>query len=144
MCCPQDGAGRLEEVSSRGALDPFFHTWMQNITNCFALQLQVVSNVNPKLYIRWQMAVGFKDPRMTLRITDGIKWVTDAEEGTYDAIIVDSSDPVGPAEVLFEEVRWLLIRVLCRKRCGTTSKLCSQGSWPCCVSSVVMVGRDAK
>jgi spermidine synthase len=30
--------------------------------------------------------------------------VTDAEEGTYDAIIVDSSDPIGPAEVLFEEV----------------------------------------
>ena len=42
---------------------------------------------------------------MNLRITDGIKWVTDAEEGTYDAIIVDSSDPVGPAEVLFEEVQ---------------------------------------
>ena len=30
--------------------------------------------------------------------------MTDAAEGTYDAIIVDSSDPVGPAEVLFEEV----------------------------------------
>ena len=28
----------------------------------------------------------------------------DAEEGTYDAIIVDSSDPVGPAEVLFQKV----------------------------------------
>lgn len=52
-----------------------------------------------------QMSIGFKDPRVNLRITDGIKWVTDAEEGTYDAIIVDSSDPVGPAEVLFEEVR---------------------------------------
>ncbi len=50
------------------------------------------------------MSLGFKDPRVNLRITDGIKWVTDAEEGTYDAIIVDSSDPVGPAEVLFEEV----------------------------------------
>ena len=52
-----------------------------------------------------QLSIGFKDPRVNLRITDGIKWVTDAEEGTYDAIIVDSSDPVGPAEVLFEEVR---------------------------------------
>jgi spermidine synthase len=29
----------------------------------------------------------------------------DAPEGSYDAIIVDSSDPVGPAEVLFEKVR---------------------------------------
>ena len=52
-----------------------------------------------------QMATGFADPRHRLHITDGIKWVQDAEEGTYDAIIVDSSDPVGPAEVLFEEVR---------------------------------------
>ena len=25
-------------------------------------------------------------------------------EGTYDAIIVDSSDPIGPAEVLFQKV----------------------------------------
>lgn len=51
-----------------------------------------------------QLSIGFSDPRVSLRITDGIKWVTDAEESTYDAIIVDSSDPVGPAEVLFEEV----------------------------------------
>ena len=28
----------------------------------------------------------------------------DAAEGTYDAIIVDSSDPVGPAEVLYQRV----------------------------------------
>jgi Spermine/spermidine synthase domain len=51
-----------------------------------------------------QLALGFKDPRLNLQITDGIKWVQEAEEGTYDAIIVDSSDPVGPAEVLFQEV----------------------------------------
>jgi len=50
-----------------------------------------------------QMAVGFDDPRVHLHICDGIKFVQDAEEGTYDAIIVDSSDPVGPAEVLFEK-----------------------------------------
>ena len=39
-----------------------------------------------------------------MHITDGIKFVEAAEEGSYDAIVVDSSDPVGPAEVLFEEV----------------------------------------
>uniref|UniRef100_A0A7R9VY35 spermidine synthase n=1 Tax=Chlamydomonas euryale TaxID=1486919 RepID=A0A7R9VY35_9CHLO len=50
-----------------------------------------------------KMAVGFSDPRVTLNICDGIKFVSDAEEGYYDAIVVDSSDPVGPAEVLFEE-----------------------------------------
>ena len=50
------------------------------------------------------MALGFEDPRLNLQITDGIKWVQDIEEGSYDAIIVDSSDPVGPAEVLFQQV----------------------------------------
>ena len=50
------------------------------------------------------MALGFEDARLNLQITDGIKWVQDCPEGTYDAIIVDSSDPVGPAEVLFQQV----------------------------------------
>eukprot|EP00199_Chlamydomonas_sp_CCMP681_P002840 CAMPEP_0119108916 /NCGR_PEP_ID=MMETSP1180-20130426/16180_1 /TAXON_ID=3052 ORGANISM="Chlamydomonas cf sp, Strain CCMP681" /NCGR_SAMPLE_ID=MMETSP1180 /ASSEMBLY_ACC=CAM_ASM_000741 /LENGTH=313 /DNA_ID=CAMNT_0007094593 /DNA_START=128 /DNA_END=1069 /DNA_ORIENTATION=+ len=49
-----------------------------------------------------KMAQGFNDPRVTLHICDGIKFVQDAEESSYDCIIVDSSDPVGPAEVLFE------------------------------------------
>lgn len=50
------------------------------------------------------MALGFNDPRVRVHITDGIKFVQEAAEGTYDAIIVDSSDPVGPAEVLFQKV----------------------------------------
>lgn len=48
------------------------------------------------------LAAGFNDARVAVHICDGIKWVTDAAPGTYDAIIVDSSDPVGPAEVLFQ------------------------------------------
>ena len=54
--------------------------------------------------VRAQMAIGFSDPRVTLHICDGIKFVQDTPEDTYDVIIVDSSDPVGPAEVLFERV----------------------------------------
>jgi spermidine synthase len=49
-----------------------------------------------------QMAVGFSDPRVSVHVCDGIKFVQDAPENTYDVIIVDSSDPVGPAEVLFQ------------------------------------------
>jgi len=52
-----------------------------------------------------QLAVGYDDPRVETSYTDGIKFAKDAPEGTYDAIIVDSSDPVGPAAVLFEKVR---------------------------------------
>ncbi|PNH12917.1 Spermidine synthase 1 [Tetrabaena socialis] len=50
-----------------------------------------------------EMAVGFTDPRVTLHICDGIKFVEDSPPDSYDLIVVDSSDPVGPAEVLFEK-----------------------------------------
>jgi len=43
------------------------------------------------------------DPRARLRFDDGLAWVSNAEPGSYDAIIVDSTDPVGPAEGLFAE-----------------------------------------
>ena len=33
-----------------------------------------------------------------------MKYVADSPENSFDAIIVDSSDPVGPAEVLFKRV----------------------------------------
>lgn len=41
-----------------------------------------------------QVAVGFSDPRLNLKLCDGIDFVRNAPEGTYDAVIVDSSDPV--------------------------------------------------
>lgn len=41
------------------------------------------------------------DPRANFFFGDGIKWVADAPEGSIDVIIVDSTDPIGPAEGLF-------------------------------------------
>nr|WAU46216.1 spermidine N-methyltransferase [Erythroxylum coca] len=49
------------------------------------------------------VAVGFDDPRVTLRIGDGVAFLKGVPEGTYDAVIVDSSDPIGPAQELFEK-----------------------------------------
>ncbi|MCR4331829.1 MAG: polyamine aminopropyltransferase [Sulfuricaulis sp.] len=43
------------------------------------------------------------DPRARLHFADGIKWVADAKPETYDVIIIDSTDPVGPAAGLFSE-----------------------------------------
>ena len=43
------------------------------------------------------------DPRARLHFADGIQWVADAKPGAYDVIIVDSTDPVGPAAGLFSE-----------------------------------------
>lgn len=43
------------------------------------------------------------DPRAELCFVDGIQWVADAAPGSIDVIIIDSTDPVGPAEGLFSE-----------------------------------------
>ena len=43
------------------------------------------------------------DPRAQLHFTDGIRWVEEAPAGHYDVVIVDSTDPIGPAEGLFKE-----------------------------------------
>ncbi len=50
-----------------------------------------------------ELCVSNSDPRADLRFDDGIKWLKDAKPGSYDVIIVDSTDPVGPAEGLFNE-----------------------------------------
>ncbi len=41
------------------------------------------------------------DPRAQLHFIDGIAWVRDAPADCVDIVIVDSTDPVGPAEGLF-------------------------------------------
>ncbi|AJQ92214.1 polyamine aminopropyltransferase [Gynuella sunshinyii] len=43
------------------------------------------------------------DPRAHFYFGDGIQWIKDAEPGSIDIIIVDSTDPVGPAEGLFNK-----------------------------------------
>ncbi|OOV86148.1 polyamine aminopropyltransferase [Oceanospirillum linum] len=42
------------------------------------------------------------DPRAELLFEDGVKWVDECPEESIDLIIVDSTDPVGPAEGLFK------------------------------------------
>ncbi|MBV1874368.1 MAG: polyamine aminopropyltransferase [Gammaproteobacteria bacterium] len=41
------------------------------------------------------------DPRAHFYFGDGIRWIADAEPASLDLIIIDSTDPVGPAEGLF-------------------------------------------
>ena len=47
------------------------------------------------------IAAAFDHPKLELIVGDGIDYVKNAEEGAYDLIVVDGSDPVGPAEGLF-------------------------------------------
>lgn len=43
------------------------------------------------------------DPRASLLFDDGIQWIKDAQPQSLDVIIIDSTDPVGPAVGLFTE-----------------------------------------
>ncbi|HEB87230.1 MAG TPA: polyamine aminopropyltransferase [Gammaproteobacteria bacterium] len=44
-----------------------------------------------------------QDPRAELHFSDGIQWLREAGHDSLDVIIVDSTDPIGPGEVLFTE-----------------------------------------
>jgi spermidine synthase len=48
------------------------------------------------------LACGFDDARVKVLIGDGNAYVK-TQKAKYDVIIVDSSDPIGPGEVLFEQ-----------------------------------------
>ncbi len=55
-----------------------------------------------KTYLRAVCKDAFEDPRTDLVIGDGVDFVARTQE-RFDIIIVDSTDPVGPAEALFGE-----------------------------------------
>ncbi|WP_294948790.1 polyamine aminopropyltransferase [Sulfurivirga sp.] len=54
-----------------------------------------------KQYLPNHSAGAFDDPRLNLVIDDGVNFVRTTDE-KFDVIISDSTDPVGPGEVLFE------------------------------------------
>ncbi len=48
-----------------------------------------------------EIAISFDNPKLDLCIEDGIQYVANCPDGTFDLVIIDSTDPVGPAEGLF-------------------------------------------
>lgn len=61
-----------------------------------------------------QWSSGFRDPRARLVVDDGREFLA-RSSAEYDVILVDSTDPVGPAEVLFEESFYSLARKALRQ-----------------------------
>lgn len=47
------------------------------------------------------LSCGLDDPRLNLIIADGIEYLKNKEAESFDLIVVDSSDPVGPSTGLF-------------------------------------------
>eukprot|EP01138_Halocafeteria_seosinensis_P006191 gb/GECG01006332.1/.p1 GENE.gb/GECG01006332.1/~~gb/GECG01006332.1/.p1 ORF type:complete len:311 (+),score=35.67 gb/GECG01006332.1/:1-933(+) len=53
-----------------------------------------------KKYFAESIATSFDDPRLTLQHMDAAEYIAN-HEASFDVMIVDSSDPVGPAETLY-------------------------------------------
>jgi spermidine synthase len=67
----------------------------------------------------------FDDPRAHIVIQDGIEFVKKSTE-TFDVIITDSTDPIGPGEVLFKENYY----TACRRRLTPGGLLVTQNGVP--------------
>lgn len=68
----------------------------------YALQVEIDERVTRVCEQHFpQLCTSNDDPRAELRFTDGVKWINEVEEESLDLIIVDSTDPVGPAAGLF-------------------------------------------
>jgi spermidine synthase len=50
-----------------------------------------------------ELCTSNSDTRAEFLFGDGIQWMKDADSGSVDVILVDSTDPIGPAEGLFTE-----------------------------------------
>jgi len=53
---------------------------------------------------------GLDDPRVTVHVRDGIEFAAQAPEAGYDVVLVDSTDPVGPAVGLFQRPFYAAVR----------------------------------
>jgi spermidine synthase len=49
------------------------------------------------------IGTAWDDPRLELKFEDGVAYVQEADVDPFDIILLDGSDPVGPAEGLFSE-----------------------------------------
>lgn len=83
--------GVLREIAKHDSVETI------DICEIDQLVIDVCKDFFPRLY------VGYKDPRVRLHVGDAVEFLRNSPEGKYDAIIVDSSDPIGPAQELVEK-----------------------------------------
>jgi len=49
------------------------------------------------------VSIAFNNPKVHVKVGDGVGFAEQAADASFDVIIIDSSDPVGPAEKLFSK-----------------------------------------
>ncbi len=70
------------------------------VQKCIQIDIDEVVTRASELHFP-ELCASNDDPRAELLFIDGIQWMKDAPNASLDLIIVDSTDPVGPGEVLF-------------------------------------------
>ena len=103
--------GVLREVSR--------HTEVETITMC-EIDKMVVDVA--KKFFGGSTATAFDDPRLNLQFQDAAEYIKNFP-GHFDVIIVDSSDPVGPAETLYTREFYMGLRQALRQG----GVICTQG-----------------
>ncbi|XP_070330381.1 spermidine synthase [Odocoileus virginianus] len=68
------------------------------------------------------MAIGYSSSKLTLHVGDGFEFMKQNQDA-FDVIITDSSDPMGPAESLFKESYYQLMKTALKE----DGILCCQG-----------------
>ena len=83
--------GMLEEVLKHKSIETVVQVEIDNTVVELAKQ-----------HLRMICGDAYEDPRTELVIADGVKFVNKTDR-RFDVIIVDSTDPIGPGEVLFSK-----------------------------------------
>ncbi len=72
----------------------------------------------------------WNDPRADVIVGDGIDYVAKAEDGSFDVIIVDSTDPIGVGEVLFTDASTRIAPASSRRRASSSTSAASPSCRP--------------
>mmetsp|Transcript_67322 Transcript_67322/g.119951 ORF Transcript_67322/g.119951 Transcript_67322/m.119951 type:complete len:313 (+) Transcript_67322:48-986(+) len=95
------------------------HACVERITHCEIDDGVVEAS---KAYFP-SLACAFSNPKVNLMIGDGVAFAEGAKDSSWDVIIIDSSDPVGPAEKLFSKEFYVNAHRILKP----DGVLCSQG-----------------
>lgn len=102
--------GVAREVDKHPSVKRFFQVEIdERVVDLSKLHLPFMSN-------------GFKSDKLQLTIGDGFEFMKN-HKGEFDVIITDSSDPIGPAESLFQESYFQLMKEALKPN----GVICSQG-----------------
>ena len=82
------------------------------------------------------MSIGFKHPNVQTHVGDGFKFLAD-RKNEFDVIITDSSDPVGPAESLFQKPYFELIHAALKEGGVMTTQGCAHPILPSMLNCIV-------